>query len=277
MKNSRLGIQEDSISLGQYAVPLLTTRPLILSNNSKSKTLFISKFLIKIPLIYHRYIKWGAKLTVDFAVALIGIFLTSPLFILIPILIRLDSPGPLFYLQERTGKNRRRGNGNPNNRSVSNGRCYPERRRSPGYGRPFKIIKFRTMCHDAEKESGPVWAVKNDPRVTRAGHYLRAIRLDELPQLFNVLRGEMSLVGPRPERPFFVEKLVKQIPNYDARFLVRPGVTGLAQIMQDYSGSVNNIRRKISHDIEYVRNLKLLRDLIIILRTVVVVLTAKGG
>jgi lipopolysaccharide/colanic/teichoic acid biosynthesis glycosyltransferase len=133
------------------------------------------------------------------------------------------------------------------------------------------------MFPDAEKESGPVWAVKNDPRVTRVGYYLRATRIDELPQLLNVLRGEMSLVGPRPERPFFVEKLIKNIPNYDARLLVRPGVTGLAQIMQDYSGSVSNIRRKISHDIEYVRNLKLLRDLAIILRTVVVVLTARGG
>ena len=138
------------------------------------------------------------------------------------------------------------------------------------------IMKFRTMRHNAEKLTGPVWAVKNDPRITRIGAFLRATRIDELPQLLNILKGDMSIVGPRPERQFFIEKLKSAIDGYEKRLLVRPGLTGLAQVEHKYDESVEDTKVKVRHDIQYVHNLNLIRDIKIILKTVYVVLAAKG-
>jgi len=216
------------------------------------------------------------KRAIDILGASIGIVLALPLWICVPLLIKLDSKGPVFYLQERVGRNRRR----RDRRTVAlNGlerRSSADRRTTVGYGRFFKIIKFRSMAQDAEKLTGPVWAVKNDPRVTRVGRILRATRVDELPQLLNVLVGDMSLVGPRPERPYFVHALNGKIKDYSARFNARPGITGLAQVEHKYDESLADVFTKTDYDLNYISNWNVLQDVKIILKTVVVVATARG-
>ena len=139
------------------------------------------------------------------------------------------------------------------------------------------ILKFRTMVTDAEKKSGPVWATKDDPRITRVGRILRKSRLDEIPQFFSVLIGDMSLVGPRPERPTFVADLSHRIDNYSTRLQVKPGITGLAQVENGYDSSLQSVNRKVQYDLEYIRRWTVLSDLRILAKTVVVVLTGKGA
>jgi sugar transferase (PEP-CTERM system associated) len=178
----------------------------------------------------------------------IGLILLSPLILIISILIKIDSRGPVFYKQERAGEN----------------------------GRVFRLIKFRSMVANAET-NGPVWAEKNDSRVTRIGKWMRNWRLDEIPQMFNVLKGDMSFVGPRPERPFFVEQLRKEIPFYDQRFYVKPGITGWAQIKYRYGASKDDALEKLNYDLYYIKNLSSLFDMIIIFETVKVVLFGKGA
>ena len=217
------------------------------------------------------------KRILDIVGSSVGLVLATPLFIILPILIKLDSSGPVFYSQIRVGRNRRKRARRAYNVAVDNSHRRRERRRDDVLGQPFKVIKFRTMCVDAEKHSGPVWATKNDSRVTRIGGFLRRCRLDEVPQLFNVLKGEMSLVGPRPERPVFVKSLVEEVPNYRRRLTVKPGITGLAQIENGYDVSVNSVVNKIRTDLRYIDNWSLLADIRILLRTIVVVLTGKGA
>lgn len=168
---------------------------------------------------------------------------------LISLAIKIDSPGPVFFKQRRTGE-----------REL-----------------PFELIKFRTMKADAEKETGPVWAQKNDDRVTRVGRLLRKFRLDELPQFFNVLKGEMSLIGPRPERPEFAGKLKELIPFYTERHSVKPGITGWAQIKYPYGASVSDALEKLKFDLFYIKNMSPLLDALILLETVKVVLFGRGG
>lgn len=188
------------------------------------------------------------KRLLDLAAAVSLLVLVFPVMILSALIIKFESPGPVFYRQERVGQGRR----------------------------PFEVIKFRSMVQDAEK-NGAVWAVKNDSRVTRFGSFIRKVRIDELPQLFNVIRGEMSLVGPRPERPVFVEKLKESIPFYDVRHEVRPGVTGWAQICYPYGASEEDALRKLEYDLYYLKHMSVALDIIIIFRTVKTVLFAKGG
>ena len=171
----------------------------------------------------------------------------SPLMLLVALLIKLDSPGPVFYSQSRTGIN-----------------C-----------QPFKVHKFRSMYQDAEKR-GAQWASKRDPRITRVGYWIRILRIDELPQIWNVLKGEMSLIGPRPERPEFDVKLKEQIPYYDVRYLVKPGITGWAQVMYPYGASVEDAYEKLSYDLYYIKNYSLLLDIAIFFKTIRVVLLGKG-
>lgn len=178
------------------------------------------------------------KRLLDIALSLFGLSCTLPFYPIIALLIRLDSPGSIFFAQERVGY----------------------------LGRPFKIYKFRTMRMDAEK-NGAQWASKNDSRVTTLGRIFRKCRVDELPQLWNVLKGEMSVVGPRPERPEFVRSLLDEIPFYERRHLVPPGLTGWAQICYHYGASVEDARRKLQFDLYYVKHLSLLFDLKIILKT----------
>jgi lipopolysaccharide/colanic/teichoic acid biosynthesis glycosyltransferase len=167
---------------------------------------------------------------------------------LVALLIRLDSPGPVIYSQERVGQ----------------------------HGKPFRIYKFRSMVQDAEKMTGPQWAAKNDPRITRVGRWIRKLRIDEIPQFWNVLKGEMSLVGPRPERPYFVEKFKKEIPLYTRRLRVRPGISGWAQIKGAYDSSIDDVKQKLQYDLFYLENMSLRMDLKILLNTVYVILTGRG-
>jgi lipopolysaccharide/colanic/teichoic acid biosynthesis glycosyltransferase len=210
---------------------------------------------------------WRARRALNVAVALAGILLTLPLWVLIAIAIKLTSRGPVIYTQTRVGLDSRRTGIRP---------ADPRRRRDIG-GRPFQIYKFRTMRCDAEQETGPVWAADDDPRTTPVGRLLRQYRLDELPQLINVLRGEMNVVGPRPERPPIVEDLRRQIPSYQARHRTLPGITGHAQVNLEYDRSLEDVRRKLEHDLEYVQEASLWQDLRIMLATIPVMLFRKGA
>ena len=163
--------------------------------------------------------------------------------------VRLDSRGPIFYRQTRIGLG----------------------------GEPYEIVKFRSMVQDAEQNGKAQWAVKRDPRITRIGAILRKSRLDELPQAFNVLSGEMSFVGPRPERPEFVAQLAEQIPYYNERHRVKPGITGWAQINYPYGASVEDARKKLKYDLYYVKNKSLVFDLLTMLQTVRIILFAEGA
>ncbi len=216
------------------------------------------------------------KRAVDMIGAVVGLILTLPFFAVLPILIKLDSPGQVFYTQTRVGHNRRRGARRKVTGSVL-GRTSRDRRRNDYKGRPIEVLKFRTMIADAEKKCGPVWATENDPRITRLGNLLRKTRLDEIPQFINVLKGDMSLVGPRPERPVFVEELSSRVENYDRRLEVKPGITGLAQVENGYDSSVTSVVRKVHYDLQYIQNWNPWQDLRIMLKTVVVVVTGKGA
>ncbi|MCP4581251.1 MAG: sugar transferase [candidate division Zixibacteria bacterium] len=219
---------------------------------------------------------WSTKRAIDIAGSAFGIVCAIPFFIIVPILIKLDSPGPIFFKQERIGKNRRRNNRRDVTVSGQVERRISDRRKTSGYGRPFMIAKFRTMRQDAEKHTGPVWATKRDPRITRLGAFLRATRIDEIPQLFNILKGDMSLVGPRPERAFFIDTLKETITDYEQRLLVRPGLTGLAQVEHKYDESEEDTVIKVDYDLTYINRLNILRDIKIMLKTIYVVLAAKG-
>lgn len=200
------------------------------------------------------------------AVALVGL---SPLMLVIAILVKVTSKGPVFYTQTRVGLDRRRG------RPLDPAMMH--RRREDLGGRVFTIYKFRTMCVNAEHLTGAVWAAKEDPRVTPIGKHLRKYRLDELPQLFNVLKGDMNIVGPRPERPSIFADLRKTIPAYEYRQQVKPGITGLAQVNQQYDTSLDDVRRKVQYDLEYLRRQGLAEDVRIMLKTVPVILLKRGG
>ncbi|MBI4363994.1 MAG: sugar transferase [Candidatus Latescibacteria bacterium] len=209
------------------------------------------------------------KRAIDLALASVGLLLLLPAFFLISIAIKLDSPGPILYSQERVGRNRRaRLNGTPSSRN---------RRSADAFGRPFRIHKFRTMVADAERQTGPVWASAGDIRVTRIGRFLRRTRLDETPQLWNVIVGEMSIVGPRPERPTFVQSLTTSLPDYPKRCAVMPGITGLAQVKSRYDTSVESADRKLKYDLYYLQHGRLLLDLKIMAATVKVMARGDGA
>ena len=199
--------------------------------------------------------------------ALVALVALLPVFVLLALLIKLTSPGPVFYLQQRIGLDRRGPGPGPHN----------HRRGQDLGGRPFTIYKFRTMHVDAERHSGAVWAAPADPRVTPLGRVLRQYRLDELPQLLNVLKGEMNIVGPRPERPTIFAELRSHIAEYPLRQRAKPGITGLAQISHPYDRSLDDVRTKVSYDLEYIRRQSLREDLRIMLKTIPVILLRRGG
>lgn len=194
-------------------------------------------------------VRTAVKRAFDVGCSAVLLLCASPIMLLTAVLIRLDSPGPIIYRQERVGLG----------------------------GRRFMCLKFRSMCSDAERDGVARWAAKNDSRVTRVGAFIRKCRVDELPQLLSVLKGEMSLVGPRPERPSFVDQLRGQIPFYDIRHSVKPGVTGWAQVRYSYGASVEDARRKHEFDLYYVKNNSLFLDLLILVETVSVVLFREGA
>lgn len=190
----------------------------------------------------------GVKRLMDIIVSLVVLIVTLPLLAVIGIFIKMGSKGPVIYRQQRVGRK----------------------------GRLFTMYKFRTMYNDAESKTGPTWATENDPRVTKVGFWLRKLRLDEIPQLVNVLKGTMSLVGPRPERPHFVEQFKHQIPLYTRRLRVRPGITGWAQVKWKYDSSLDDVKEKTKYDLFYVENISLRMDLKILITTVLTMLKGKG-
>jgi lipopolysaccharide/colanic/teichoic acid biosynthesis glycosyltransferase len=202
----------------------------------------------------------------NIGIALIALLLLLPLVLIVAIAVKLSSPGPVFYTQTRVGLNRRR--------LLPPGSRY---RQSDCGGKPFTIFKFRTMRMCNENEPAQVWATPDDPRITRVGKILRQFRLDELPQLVNVLFGDMDIVGPRPEQPVIFARLREEIPAYPARQRVRPGITGWAQINQHYDSSIEDVRKKLAFDLEYIGRRSLSEDLRIMLRTLPVVAGRLGG
>ena len=197
--------------------------------------------------IYHNNFNLKAKRLLDLLFALlIGIF-AAPVIVLAAIIVKLESKGPIFFIQERIGEGNKK----------------------------FNIVKFRSMTTDAEKD-GPQWASKNDNRVTKFGKIMRATRIDELPQLWNVLRGEMSFVGPRPEREYFIQQLEKEIPYYNLRHTVKPGLTGWAQVMYPYGASVEDAYRKLQYDLYYIKHHSIPFDVKVLLKTVTIVIFGKG-
>jgi lipopolysaccharide/colanic/teichoic acid biosynthesis glycosyltransferase len=217
------------------------------------------------------------KRTLDVIGAVTGIVLCAPIWLLVPVLIKIDSRGPVLYTQTRVGVNRRRSDRRAWQKAGISNRRRTDRRGEDFMGKPFQVIKFRTMVQDAEQKSGPVWATKNDPRITRIGNFMRKTRIDEVPQFFNVLAGDMSLVGPRPERPHFVRDLSTRVTNYTERLDVRPGLTGLAQVENGYDLSIDSVENKVKFDLQYIRTWTIWSDVKILARTVLVVVTGKGA
>lgn len=199
--------------------------------------------------------------------AVLGLVLTSPMMVVIAVLIKLDSPGPILHTQQRVGLDRRW-------RTMS--AVHQARRHDLG-GRVFTIYKLRTMHEDAEVESGAVWASRDDPRVTRTGRFLRKYRLDEIPQMWNVILSDMNIVGPRPERPAIVAWLRQDIPEYQLRHRVKPGITGLAQISQSYDASLDDVRSKVSWDLAYIQRRSLWLDIRVMALTIPTVLFKMRG
>lgn len=204
-----------------------------------------------LKIIFHPLSAWDRflKRGIDIIITTLALIILSPALLFIALMIKIDSPGGVLYRQRRVGFR----------------------------NKEFLLYKFRSMVSDAEKHTGPVWATKNDSRITRTGRILRPLRLDELPQLINVLKGNMSFVGPRPERPAFVEDLKRSIPLYALRLNVHPGITGLAQVRHTYDTSLEDVRTKLSHDLEYINNMSLRLDLKIFLKTILTVLKQEGA
>ncbi len=189
------------------------------------------------------------KKALDLSMAGVGIVMATPVIFLAAIVVKIVSPGPVFFKQERMGWG----------------------------GKRFYIYKLRTMRVDAEKNTGPVWAKEDDPRLIKFGKLIRKLHIDELPQLFNVLKGDMSMVGPRPERPVFVQKLSKEILDYRKRMNVKPGITGLAQVWHKYDETIADVRKKVKYDLLYIREMCLMVDVRILLRTILVSAQGKGA
>jgi sugar transferase (PEP-CTERM system associated) len=196
-----------------------------------------------------RWLTRAVKRGMDVVLSIVGMVLALPLMVLTAIAVRLDTPGPVVYAQERVGE----------------------------HGRPFMVYKFRSMRTDAEGAGTPIWARDRDDRVTRVGRFIRLTRLDEMPQLWNVLRGDMSFVGPRPERPFFVEQLAEAIPFYRQRHAVKPGATGWAQVRYRYGASIEDAREKLQYDLYYIKHMSIIFDLTIVFDTVKVILLRRGA
>lgn len=223
------------------------------------------------------------KRAMDIAVASVLLIATAPVMLTAAVLVKLTSRGPVIYSQTRVGLNLRQKPRNDRRQEAALPSGVEDRREGQGdrrednnYGRPFVMYKFRTMRTDAEA-AGAQFAQKSDPRVTPIGRFLRRTRIDELPQLWNVLRGDMSMVGPRPERPQFMEELSDEIPNYVDRLGLKPGLTGMAQVVNGYDNEIEGFRRKVAYDLLYLQNCCVTNDLKILFRTVRVVITGEGA
>jgi exopolysaccharide biosynthesis polyprenyl glycosylphosphotransferase len=219
----------------------------IISGQARTSQLYGAPLINITPLLMPEWEK-KIKRIMDILISIVILIISLPIILITSIAIKFESKGPIFYKQDRSGLN----------------------------GKVFKIIKFRSMKSNAEKLSGPVWSTKDDPRITKVGKFIRKVRIDEIPQMVNILKGEMSLVGPRPERPFFVEKLSEEIPFYKRRLKVRPGVTGWAQVKHKYDENVEDVKEKLRYDLFYIENMSLSNDFKILFRTVFIVLFGQG-
>lgn len=228
-----------------YMVPSLMD---VITGHLKTNQIFGIPLMV---LLQDHMPPWEAQIKriMDIAVSSAVLVLGAPAWIAVAAVVRLTSSGPAVFKQERIGRN----------------------------GKPFVMMKFRSMYEDAEKHTGPQWATEDDPRITPVGKFLRKTRLDEIPQFINVLKGEMSLVGPRPERAYFIEQLRKEIPWYVRRIKMKPGITGWAQVKHKYDESIEDVKQKVLYDLYYFENMSIVLDLKIILRTVMVVFTGKGA
>jgi len=233
------------ISVTVYMVPSLID---VITGHLKTHQVFGIPLLV---LLQDHMPGWEAQIKrlMDISVSLGVLTIGAPIWLLVAAIIKLTSPGSVVYKQLRVGRN----------------------------GKNYTMYKFRSMYQDAEKRSGPTWASKNDPRITPVGRFIRKTRLDEIPQFFNVFKGEMSLVGPRPERPFFVEQLKLEIPWYVRRIKMKPGITGWAQVKHKYDASIEDVKQKVMYDLYYFENMSIQLDIKIILRTFWVVFTGKGA
>ncbi|MCB0730856.1 MAG: undecaprenyl-phosphate glucose phosphotransferase [Ignavibacteriae bacterium] len=219
----------------------------IISGQAKTSQIYGFPLIDIMPQLMPEWEK-KVKRIIDLIFSVATLIITFPFTLIVAILIKLESKGPIIFKQKRTGQN----------------------------GKEFNVYKFRSMVQDAEKLSGPVWSTKDDPRITKVGKFIRKVRIDEIPQMLNVLKGEMSFVGPRPERPYFVEKLSKEIPLYKRRLKVRPGITGWAQVKHKYDETIEDVQTKLRYDLFYIENMSLRMDFKIIFRTVFVVIFGKG-
>jgi exopolysaccharide biosynthesis polyprenyl glycosylphosphotransferase len=219
----------------------------VISGQAKTNQIYGFPLIEIMPEIMKPWEK-VVKRIIDMSVSAFILIAGLPIWIIVAILIKIDSPGPVIYKQERVGKN----------------------------GKVFTLYKFRSMVKDAERMTGPRWASKNDPRITRIGKIIRKLHIDEVPQFFNVLKGDMSLIGPRPERPIFVEKFSKEIPLYRRRLKVKPGITGWAQVKYKYDESIEDVKKKLQYDLFYIENMSLRMDLKIIAYTILHVIFGKG-
>lgn len=211
------------------------------------------------------------RVLIDRTLAVLLLIAASPLMLVVAILVKLECPAAsVLYKQVRVGRNRR---GRPDPRQAP----LVDRRSDTGAGEPFEIFKFRSMIPDAEVRSGPVWATADDPRITRLGRILRRSRIDELPQLFNIIKGDMRLIGPRPERPHFVAQLTEKFPDYPRRLTVAPGLTGLSQVELEYDSDMDDVRTKLRYDLFYIDRRSAILDLKILLKTAAVVIRRRGA
>ena len=246
--DTTMSVQYSTLQPMVTAIPDQTEKPRSRAPEPSTIMLFGSGILGMI-VSFVRKTYHMVKRAFDVTASLLGIVFLSPLFLLTAILIKCTSKGPVLFKQTRVGQD----------------------------GILFDIYKFRTMRTDAEKETGPVWAADNDSRLIPVGKFLRKAHIDEIPQFINILKGEMSLIGPRPERPVFVQQFKKEITNYEKRLAVKPGLTGLAQVWHKYDETIEDVRKKIKYDLLYIKKLCLWTDVRILLRTVRVVLTGEGA
>jgi sugar transferase (PEP-CTERM system associated) len=218
------------------------TGKMLVENMSPSHLIFSDGFKITV-------IRRHIKRAFDVIISAMGLLFSIPFLLIVPVLIKMDSRGPVFFKQKRVGEGEKE----------------------------FTLYKYRTMVDGAEKDSGPVWSSDGDNRITILGRFLRKSRLDEIPQLYNVMRGDMSFIGPRPERPFFVESLKKQIPYYSERHCLKPGISGWAQVRYEYGDSIDDAFEKLKFDLYYIKHQSISLDILILINTMKVIMFGRGG